>query len=137
MNLVTSLPTSRLLKEAGIEQGKSCFVWCGDKCDSFGNESYELLTREQSQDVYSVGRDKLWDFVIAAFTTDELLEILPGDISTAKEGGRLEIKKWSHGFECNYFYYDQDRDSYEVFNNEDNKLLPEALASLLIKVREK
>jgi hypothetical protein len=107
-SLVTSLPTSRLLKEVGIKQGKSYFVWVKPNPRAQNPVPYLIPRTEWMGD----------GSIVAAFLTDELLEMLPTPI---------RIFKGITG----YLVDDTKRSAL------NNKSLPEALASLLLKVREK
>ena len=120
-SLVTSLPTSKLLLEKGFPQD-SYFVWCEGKLNPVPRE--EALFHPLS---YGDG--------IAAPLTDELLAELPQlVIGGDQEKYYLKIGKGNNG---NWFAVYERAGEMDYFREifVENKLLPEALAQLYIKIK--
>jgi hypothetical protein len=118
-NLVTCFETSKLLKTKGFPQ--DTFFRYVDKVIRFNIDFNHLI---------NFGYE-----VIAAPTVAEILKELPKSIELGGDIIFLNVHYWEKahcvcyqdigGLHCHYFY--------EQFNES----LPEALASLLLKVREK
>jgi len=115
-NHVTSLPLSKRLKEAGVEQ-ESEFYWVNVKGDCWcHSEGWELLSYDKYSNVGCKSE------AVSAFLTSELLEKLP------RENNELGI------LQITWIYPD-----WRIENNKTvfrNKSLTEAAGEMLLWVIE-
>lgn len=99
---VTSLELSKRLKELGVKQ-ESLFYW----------KRYYHPDKSMFVDFLDQKIDDGWtktkgEFVVSAFTTAELGEMLPWELKQGAYRYELEIAKNGKGFECYYFDHDFD-----------------------------
>jgi len=115
--LCVCLETAKLLKDKGFPQGDSYFVWIHFS-KSWGG--IWGLCNETEQLNHKLKYPTEGVEVIAAPTTDEILAELPNGVSCERS---IDVYK------VDQFWVEYQR---EIFYN---KLLPEALASLWLKVK--
>lgn len=129
---LTNLELSKRLKELGVPQ-RSEFWW-------FEDRRFVKFSSKKWKDLYS--RDwgimdfKITDDCISAYLSDELLEWLPEEINFRKHTYRLAIGKNDKYFAV-WYDSEQLKDKSRLTLNEENEnILPNALAKMLIYLIE-
>lgn len=131
-NQVTSLETSKKLKELGVEQ-ESIFFWIQTYDSTLAPILNHSIARAPSVrgDLYLVDRSPNGRNY-AAFTASELAEMLPSCIYKGENRYfKLNIVKYDDVWAVCYHWHDHD-----LYLPNGNKLLVEALADCLVYLKE-
>ncbi len=132
---VTSLETSKKLKELGVEQ-ESIFFWIQTYDSTLAPILNHSIARtpDVRGDLYLVDKSPIGRNY-SAFTASELAEMLPTKIDTRSGEthyliiNRIDSKQWDVSYDCQGYVYEE----MPIIKNES---LVEALAACLIYLKE-